>query len=129
VAKFRPSLVASIVCGLTLAGPALAHHSFAIFDQTQVLEHTGPINDIEWINPHVWLHIDVTNENGEVQSWAFEAGNTGQLERLGWNREAIVPGVEVTVGYRPMKDGSRGGQLMSVTLPDGTQVCSNRGCF
>lgn len=129
MARLRTNLTFGVLCGIAFAAPAVAHHSFAIFDQSQVLEHSGPINDIEWINPHVWLHLDVPDENGVVRSWAFEAGNTGQLERLGWDRETIVPGVEVTVGFRPMRDGSRGGQLMSVTLPDGTQVCSNRGCF
>lgn len=125
---YRRNVLIGIVCGFAVAVPALAHHSFAIFDQTQVLEHTGMVNDLEWISPHVWLHVDVAGDDGQVRSWAFEAGNPGQLATMGWNPEALAPGIEVTVGYRPMKDGSRGGQLMTVTLPDGTKVCSNRGC-
>jgi hypothetical protein len=122
----RGGLIVAVALGISV--PALSHHSFAIFDQTQLLSHTGTVSQIEWINPHVWLHLDIADESGEVTSWSFEAGNIGQLERLGWNRDAFSLGTTVTVGYRPMRDGSRGGQLMSVILPDGTKVCSNRGC-
>ena len=128
MAAYRRNVVIGFAGAIVAAAPALAHHSFAIFDQTQVLEHTGPVNQLEWIAPHVWLHVDVMGEDGVVRSWAFEAGNPGQLANMGWNPESFAPGTQVTVGYRPMKDGSRGGQLMNVTLPDGTRVCSNRGC-
>jgi hypothetical protein len=111
-----------------ISTPASSHHSFAIFDQNQLLTQTGTINNFEWVNPHVWLHLDIPDDAGNVRSWGFEAGNTGQLQRLGWNPENFDQGIEVTVAYRPMKDGSRGGQLMNVTFPDGTTLCSNRGC-
>ncbi len=88
----------------------------------------GAINEFEWINPHTWLHVDFTDENGNVTTWAFEGGSTLALTRLGWSADDLPPGTNITVGFRPMRDGSRGGQLMSVTLPDGRQLCSNRGC-
>ncbi len=121
-------VMGSILGGLSIAYPVFAHHSFGLFDRSQVISRTGPVNEFEWINPHTWLHVDLADENGDVTTWSFEAGNIAQLTRLGWNVENFSVGTQVTVGFRPMKDGSRGGQLMNVTLPDGRQVCSNVGC-
>ena len=121
-------VMGSILGGLSIAHPVFAHHSFGLFDRSQVISRTGPVNEFEWINPHTWLHVDLADENGDVTTWSFEAGNIAQLTRLGWNVESFSVGTQVTVGFRPMKDGSRGGQLMNVTLPDGRQVCSNVGC-
>ena len=125
---YRRTVIGTIACALLLTPPILAHHSTRLFDQTQLALQTGKINEFEWINPHAWLHVDLTDENGNVTTWALEGGSIIQLTRLGWSRNDFHPGTEITVGFRPMRDGSRGGQLMSATLPDGRQVCSNRGC-
>jgi hypothetical protein len=124
----RRTLLPLALCAVTLAAPAFAHHSFAIFDQTKVLYTSGTVKQMEWINPHVWLHVTVTDQQGRALPWAFEAGATAQLTALGWKPETVKPGDKVQVGYRPMKDGSRGGQVMNVTFADGKKVCSNRGC-
>ena len=119
------------VAGLTasiLAVPALAHHSTAMFDQTQVKYLTGTVKQIEWINPHVWLHLTIANAGGQDATWSFEGGSTVQLTQLGWKPESFRVGTRVEIGFRPMKDGSRGGQLMNVTPAGGQKVCSNRGC-
>jgi hypothetical protein len=111
-----------------LIAPAGAHHSTANFDQTKTLLLSGTVKQFELINPHAWLHIVVAGENGQTSTWTFEGGSPAQLVTLGWSKDGIKPGEKIQVGYRPMKDGSRGGQLMSVTLPSGQKVCSNRGC-
>ena len=126
--KIRSAAFGGVICALILSFPVGAHHSTGMFDQTQTLARTGTVSHFDWINPHAWLHVNLTDENGEVTTWAFEGGNVGQLAQLGWRLEDFEEGTEVTVGFRPMKDGSRGGQLMSATLPDGRMVCSNRGC-
>jgi hypothetical protein len=124
----RSAAIGGIACALVLAFPVFAHHSTGMFDQTQTLSRAGTVNQFDWINPHAWLHVDFTDENGVVTTWAFEGGNIGQLAQLGWRLDDFAQGTEIIVGYRPMKDGSRGGQLMSATLPDGRKICSNRGC-
>ena len=111
-----------------LALPALAHHSFAIFDQTKVLYLTGTVKELEFINPHAWLHVVIVDNAGKAATWSFEGGATAQLTALGWKPDSVKPGDKVAVGYRPMKDGSRGGQIMNVTFGNGQKVCSNRGC-
>ena len=116
------------IAASVFAGSALAHHSFAIFDQTKVLNHTGTVKDFELINPHAWLHVMITDAQGKAATWSFEGGSVAQLVGLGWTREGLRVGDKVQVSYRPMKDGSRGGQIMSVTQADGKKICSNRGC-
>jgi hypothetical protein len=121
------------VFGLTalacaLAAPALAHHSFAMFDQSKVLHMKGMVKQFEFVSPHAWLHIDVADQQGGSATWSFEAGSPQQLVRLGWSKDAFKQGDPVEVGFRPLKDGSRGGQLMSVKFENGQRVCSNRGC-
>jgi hypothetical protein len=111
-----------------LAAPAVAHHSFAMFDQTRVIYLSGKVKEFEFVNPHAWLHLAITNDKGEVANWSFEGGAVSQLAKLGWSRESFKTGDAVEVGFRPMKDGSRAGQIMSVKLANGQKVCSNRGC-
>jgi len=116
------------MAAVLLAAPALAHHSFAMFDQSRVLYMPGMVKDFEFVNPHTWLHLAIVNDKGEASTWSFEAGSVAQLVRLGWSKDSFKIGDRVEVGFRPLKDGSRGGQLMSVKLANGQKVCSNRGC-
>ena len=116
------------MAAVLLAAPALAHHSFAMFDQSRVLYMPGMVKDFEFVNPHTWLHLAIVNDKGEASTWSFEAGSVAQLVRLGWSKDSFKIGDRVEVGFRPLKDGSRGGQLMSVKFPNGQRVCSNRGC-
>ena len=108
--------------------PALGHHSFAIFDQTKVNYLTGTVKEYELINPHAWLHLTVMNQAGQPATWSFEAGSVAQLVALGWKKDSFHVGDKVEVGFRPMKDGSRGGQFMIAKLTNGQKICSNRGC-
>ena len=116
------------MAAVLLAAPALAHHSFAMFDQSRVLYMPGMVKEFEFVNPHTWLHLAIVNDKGEASTWSFEAGSVAQLVRLGWSKDSFKIGDRVEVGFRPLKDGSRGGQLMSVKLANGQKVCSNRGC-
>jgi len=123
------SLLCVLAIGLGVASvPALAHHSFAMFDQSKVVYLSGKVKQFEWVNPHAWLHLTVTSASGSEATWSFEGGSVAQLASLGWKPDSFPAGVEVKIGFRPMKDGSRGGQLMNVTLPNGQKLCSNRGC-
>jgi Family of unknown function (DUF6152) len=116
------------VAAALLAVPAVAHHSFAMFDQSKVLYLSGAVKQFEFVNPHAWLHVDVINGKDAAATWTFEGGSPSQLVKLGWSKDEFRVGEKVEVGYRPLKDGSRGGQLMSVKFANGQRVCSNRGC-
>jgi len=124
----KAAFVTAMTATALLGAPAFAHHSFAMFDQSQVLYLSGTVKQFEFVNPHAWLQIMVSDGKGEAATWGFEGGSVAQLVRLGWSKENLKAGDQVEVGYRPMKDGSRGGQLMSVKQANGQKVCSNRGC-
>lgn len=116
----------TLLCGCLamLAAPCtLAHHAFsAEFDATKPVYLSGTVTQMEWINPHSWLHIDVTNADGTVSSWMIEAGPAGVLVRRGWNRDSIQPGTAVIVEGYQARDGSNRANGRDVTLPDGTRL-------
>jgi hypothetical protein len=122
------TLVFAAMAVVAIAAPASAHHSFAIFDQSKVNYLTGTVKQFELVNPHAWLHLVIANDKGETATWSFEGGSTAQLASLGWTLQAFKPGDKVQIGFRPMKDGSRGGQIMNVKTASGQKLCSNRGC-
>ncbi len=122
----RKTLAVGFGLGLGIvmaAAPVLAHHAFsAEFDATKPVALRGNVTKMEWINPHAWLHIDVTKEDGTVESWMIEAGPPGALVRRGWKRDSVVVGTEVLVeGYRAI-DGSTRANGRDVTFPDGTRL-------
>jgi hypothetical protein len=121
-----PVGVAGLAAAL-LAAPAFAHHAFAMFDQSKLVTMSGTVKQFELVNPHGWLHVNFINDKGETSTWSFEGGSVNQLVSLGW-KDSVRPGDKIEVGFRPMKDGSRGGQLMNVKLENGQKLCSNRGC-
>ena len=109
-------------------GSVIAHHASSMFDQTNVLYLSGTVSRFEFVNPHAWVYVMIADANGETQVWSFEAGSVAQLTSLGWTPDSFEPGDRVEIGFRPMTDGSRGGQFMNAILADGRKVCSNRGC-
>jgi len=121
-------LVASLAigAGLLVPGPApvSAHHAFAAeFDASKPVRfEKAVVRKMEWINPHVWIHIDVPVADGKVEPWAIEAGTPNVLFRRGLTKEALQPGTMIVVeGYRA-KDGSRRANGRDLTLPDGTRL-------
>src|SRR3981189_877428 len=72
------------VAAALLAAPAVAHHSFAMFDQSKVLSLSGTVKEFELVNPHAWLHLVIADGKGEAANWSFEGGSVSQLVRLGW---------------------------------------------
>ena len=112
---------AGVAALLTLATtPGWAHHSFAAeFDARQPVHFTGTVTRMQWTNPHVWIHVDVTQPDGAVEKWAIEAGTPNVLFRRGFTKESLTAGTEIIVdGYRA-KDGSRRANGRNLTFADG----------
>ena len=114
----------AIAAGLSLAAaaPATAHHSFAMFANDKTITLDGTVKDFEWVNPHSWVYLTVTNDKGVPEDWAFEMGSPGQLASHGWTKNTVKVGDKITMVAHPMKDGSHGGSEMQVKLPNGTVV-------
>ncbi len=99
--------------------PASAHHSFAMFDQTIEIEMNATVTYFEWINPHSWLHFSTVTDTGEAEDWSLELASVGQQVRAGWTADTLQAGDAISVVFNPLRDGTRGGTLVSVVLPSG----------
>ena len=106
----------------SLAAPAFAHHSFAMFDRDKAVQIAGVVKDYEWSNPHVWIRVMAIDEKGTPREWGFEMQSIAQDTRAGWRADTVKPGDRITIEFHPLKDGSRGGQLMSALLQNGTHL-------
>jgi hypothetical protein len=118
--------VAIAIVGVFVAGAAVslrAHHAFAAeFDSNKPVKFEGTVTKMQWINPHVWLHMDVKTPDGKVESWAFEAGTPNVLFRRGFTKNSLLPGTRIVIdGYRA-KDGSRRANGRDITFPDGRKM-------
>ena len=115
------SLSAIVVAAFV--APALAHHSFAMFDRDKTVTLQGTVKEFEWTNPHSWLRFSVNDEkSGKPSVWAVELSSPGRLITMGMRADSVKPGDEVSVTFHPMKDGTRGGQFIQATLPGGKEV-------
>ena len=124
VNTMRTKLAVAIAgAGLVLAGTAgslVAHHAFsAEFDANSPVQFEGTVTKVEWINPHVWLHMDVSMPDGTVENWAFEAGTPNNLFRRGFTKQSLLPGTEVFVDGYQAKDGSNRANGRDLKFPDG----------
>jgi hypothetical protein len=104
--------------------PAAAHHSFAMFDADKMVSLQGTVKEFEWVNPHSWLHVVVTDKAGAAKEWSVEMASVGALSNVGWTQDTVKAGDKVTIEMHPLKDGTRGGTVVSVTLPNGKKLGS-----
>lgn len=116
VARLTVAISTAALAAGALSGPAQAHHSFAMFDQTRQVTVNGTVKEFQWTNPHAF--IEVVDSSGKL--WSVELNSPNNLIRQGWKRTAMKPGDKVSVILNPLRDGTAGGLFDAVTLPDGT---------
>ena len=124
----RPHFVAEVtrclgVLLLLQVLPAFAHHSYAMIDNSKVLEVSATVAKLEWINPHIFLWAYVADESQEsgYQLYAFESGSITMMTKAGWTRDDTVKvGEKVTIEYLPLFNGEPGGSLATLTHADGS---------
>jgi hypothetical protein len=119
----RSSMGIMLAAMVGAGSPAVAHHSFAMYEPTKTLTFKGTVKSFQWTNPHVVVWVLVQPEDGgAVQEWSLETTSPGVLTRAGWTRQSLKAGDRVSVTFSPLRDGSRGGGLNSVTLLDTGQT-------
>ncbi|HEX4023172.1 MAG TPA: DUF6152 family protein [Steroidobacteraceae bacterium] len=103
--------------------PALAHHSFAMFDHSHQIKLYGTVARFQWTNPHVYIYLDVDPGPGSatvpVKRYTIECANPGILDRVGWKWNMIKVGDKITTIIAPLRSGQPGGLLKQVMLADG----------
>ena len=110
---------------LAAALPLAAHHSFgAEFDASKPLALEGTVVQMEWVNPHSWLTIDVKKADGTTERWRLEGGSPSVLLRLGWNRDSLPTGTKIKVTAFQAKDGSFRGSTREIEFPDGRKMAA-----
>jgi hypothetical protein len=102
-----------------IATPALAHHSFAMFDREHKKQLSGTVKEVQWTNPHVWIQINVPNEKGVVEEWGVEFTSVNFMTRRGWNKDTVKAGDKIVLTISPLKDGSHGGGFREVVSVNG----------
>lgn len=121
-AEFRSALSTAAMLLCLVGSAAFAHHSGAIFSREEVRELHGTIKEFQFTNPHTWIQLNVTGENGDVVEWSLEWGSPNQLSRQGVRPSTFPPGAEVTIRTNPMKDGSPAGAFIGAKFGDGAVV-------
>jgi hypothetical protein len=124
--------VATAALAVLVTVPLLAHHSFSSeYDSTKVLTLTGKMVNFEWVNPHSWIHVEVTNPDGTKVVWRGETPPVNVLYRNGWTKpmveDMVKKGEVVTLRGVAAKDGSNHVFAQGVTRADGKTVLGLSG--
>lgn len=120
--RLRMSGFALLGIAGSLAAPALAHHSFAMFDNTRSITLHGAVTRYQFTNPHAYLEIDAEQANGGARHFTLEMTSPNMMSRGGWTSRTIKTGDVVTAVVAPLRDGRAGGLVLEVTLPDGRKM-------
>jgi hypothetical protein len=108
---------------LSAAVPMLAHHSFsAEFDNNKKVVLKGNVTKVDWLNPHIWIYLDVKDDAGKVAHWQCEGGAPNSVTRNGWTKNDLKQGDPITINGTMAKDASNTCNASQVALPDGRRV-------
>jgi len=113
-----------LATGAVLAGvPALAHHSFAMFNQREIVTLQGTVVEFQWTNPHAFIELSVPGRGG-TRRWSIELNSPNNLRRQGWTRASLRSGDVISLRMNPLRDGQSGGLFLDLRKADGTLLDS-----
>ena len=121
--RTKVSVALAGACLMLAAAPVWAHHAFqAEYDDRKPVHLAGKVTEMEWINPHSWIHIDVVGADGKVTNWMVECGSPNIMLRRGFNKRSLEPGTELIVDGYQAKSGDTKANGGSVTFKDGRRL-------
>ena len=122
-ARVLTAAIGMALVGAAVAVPVVAHHAFsAEFDANRPLHLEGKVVKMEWINPHAWVHIEITNDEGNAEVWMVEGGTPNTLFRRGFTQDSLAIGTEIIVDGYQAKDGSEKMNGRDLTFRDGSKL-------
>jgi hypothetical protein len=117
-------ITAALFAAFAAPRPAIAHHAFGSeFDANAPVLLKGKIVKIEWVNPHTWIHVEISKDDGTKEVWMVEGGSPNTLLRRGANKSTFPEGTEVVVdGYQARDHNEKRANARNVTFPDGRKL-------
>lgn len=113
----------SVWClALVCASSSLAHHSSAMFDKNIVQHVTATVLEFQWTNPHIWIQIDIQDEETDTGEWSIEGSGPNSLFRKGWRPDSFNAGDVIEIKFNPMRDGSSAGGFIGAKFADGKTI-------
>ena len=119
--KVFAALAGSVIL-LMLSAPLFAHHAGSLYDREHPVTLTGTVTKYLMINPHAQVHFEVKDENGNVATWVAETAGPQRLLRVGWNKNTLKPGDQITVIGQPAKNGSPSMRFLKIVLANGQEL-------
>lgn len=117
--KIASGVTLAAAMGAMLATPAIAHHSFAMFDQTKISQKSNAtVAEFRFTNPHSFVVLNV-NEGGKTTRYVFECSSVNMMSRAGWKFNTLKAGDKVDVAFYPLRNGQPGGMLKTIKVADG----------
>ena len=121
VQRLSKPLLAALALS-AFAVPALAHHSYAMFDMNKTVQLDAQVTRFKWQNPHAFIEADVAAPGGATEHWAIEMTSPNNLAQEGWKRTSLKTGDRVRIWVHPLRSGARGGSYAGVRLADGSTL-------
>ncbi len=121
--RMRMLSLAIILFGLlTASSPALAHHAWRGYDNANMITLKGTVKEYDWENPHVWITLEVKDDKGGVEKWTAGGPSPSRLAAVGWDKDTLKPGDEISLTAVHGNDGSHELRLEKITLADGREM-------
>src|SRR6266436_6886243 len=110
--KCMKTYLATVFAGaafVAFTGAAIAHHSFAMFDQEHPQEVTGVVKEFKYTSPHSFIILDIKDKDGTTEAWNLEGGSPSALARDGWTSKSLKAGDQLRLTIEPLRSGAPGG--------------------
>jgi hypothetical protein len=119
--NIRTAIASLVAASASVALPAYAHHSFAMFDQTKQVSLKGTVTEFQWTNPHAFIHVEIAGDGGAKETWDIELNSPNNLKRQGWSSSSVKVGDKVVLVANPLRENAhKGGLFIAITLADGS---------